>query len=66
MTTKTVVYCFRFLCDSMQNRTSVRIYDNSGNAHTGVVNGIRVEDGSGRHFLVQLTSSPEWIYLRAE
>lgn len=59
------VYSYSWLCDAMKNRSVVNIVS-GGQLYTGQVNGIQLEDGSGRHFLVKLNTSKEWVYIRAE
>ena len=49
------VYSYSWLCDKMQDRGRVAIrYNLNGDTATirGIINGIRPEDGSGRHWLV--------------
>ena len=49
------VYSYSWLCDKMADRGRVAIrYNLNGNTATirGIINGIRPEDGSGRHWLV--------------
>ncbi len=49
------VYSYTWLCDKMADRGRVAIrYNLNGNTATirGIINGIRPEDGSGRHWLV--------------
>lgn len=59
------VYSYEWLCSSMRNRETVSILSN-GKVHTGIVNGIQAEDGSGRHWLVKMHNGSEWFYVRAE
>ena len=49
------VYSYSWLCDKMADRGRVAIrYNLNGDTATirGIINGIRPEDGSGRHWLV--------------
>lgn len=60
------VYSFAWLCQSMQQRQIVSLTAWSGKTITGLINGISVEDGSGRHFLVKMSHGDHPIYVRAE
>ena len=60
-----VVYSFQWLCESMQSRQKVSLLTYSGNTFHGIINGISVEDGSGRNFLVKF-SNGNTIFVRAE
>ena len=59
------VYSFDWLCKAMRNRETVSVIGNN-KVHSGIINGIQAEDGSGRHWLVKMHNGSEWIYLRAE
>lgn len=59
------VYSYDWLCNAMRSREVVSIIS-AGRTYTGTINGIRVEDGSGRHFLVNVVGYSQWIYVRAE
>lgn len=59
------VYSYYWLCKAMQTREVVNIYS-AGKTYTGTINGIRVDDGSGRHFLVNVVGYSQWLYVRAE
>lgn len=63
--TAPVVYSFQWLCESMHIRRWVKIIAYSGKVFEGIINGISVEDGSGRNFLVKF-SDGETIFVRAE
>jgi hypothetical protein len=60
-----VVYSFQWLCEMMQSRQPVSLLTNGGKVFSGVINGISVEDGSGRNFLVKF-SDGNTIFVRAE
>ena len=60
-----VVYSFQWLCQAMQARQKVKIIAYSGKVLEGIINGISVEDGSGRNFLVKF-SDGNTIFVRAE
>jgi hypothetical protein len=64
---KTPVYNYNWLCQKMQNRERVCIRYNLGQIY-GIINGIRPEDGSGRHWLVTIydNGNSSEIYVRAE
>ena len=59
------VYSYYWLCNAMRSREVVSIISVS-RTYTGTINGIRVEDGSGRRFLVNVVGYSQWIYVRAE
>jgi hypothetical protein len=61
-----VVYSFQWLCEMMQSRQPVSLLTNGGKVFSGVINGISVEDGSGRHWLVKMDNQPSSFYVRAE
>lgn len=47
------MYSFKWLCDSMQNRSVVTLYSQCcKQTYTGQINGVAIEDGSGRNWLV--------------
>lgn len=56
---KVPVYSFEWLCQKMQDRGRVAIvlHNPVGVTIRGVINGIRPEDGSGRHWLVTICDS---------
>jgi hypothetical protein len=56
---KIPVYSFEWLCQKMQDRGRVAIvlHDPQGAIIRGIINGIRPEDGSGRHWLVTIFDS---------
>lgn len=60
-----VVYSFQWLCQAMQTRQKVSLLAYSGKTFEGIINGISVEDGSGRNFLVKF-SDGNTIFVRAE
>ncbi len=62
----TPVYSFAWLCQSMQQRQNVTIMLHSGKTISGIINGIAVEDGSGRHWLVKMNNEEHSYYVRAE
>ena len=54
------VYSYSWLCDKMADRGRVAIrYNLNGDTATirGIINGIRPEDGSGRHWLVTISDN---------
>lgn len=53
---KVPVYSFEWLCQKMQDRGRVAIvlHNPAGATIRGIINGIRPEDGSGRHWLVTI------------
>ena len=61
------VYSYHWLCQKMQNRERVCIRYNLGQIY-GIVNGMRPEDGSGRHWLVTIcdNGNSSEVYVRAE
>jgi hypothetical protein len=65
---KVPVYSFSWLCDNMQQRNRVVIRLHDGNMIRGLINGIRPEDGSGRHWLVTMYDNNTYneVYVRAE
>jgi hypothetical protein len=65
---KVPVYDYHWLCEKMKSRELVCLRYNLGQIY-GVINGIRPEDGSGRHWLVTLYDehrNKSEIYVRAE
>ena len=48
------VYSYDWLCEKMCDRSRVLIRTTDGKSHIGLINGIRPEDGSGRHWLVTI------------
>jgi len=48
------VYLLRDIVDAMRGRYEILLYDAVNMPIVGLVNGIRVEDGGGRNFLVTL------------
>ena len=60
------VYSYTWLCEKMADRSRVVLTAWNGNGHTGLINGIRPEDGSGRCWLVTLTENGknETIFVR--
>ena len=59
------VYSYDWLCNAMRSREVVSIIS-AGKTHTGTINGIRLDDGSGRHFLVNVVGYSQWLHVRAE
>ena len=53
---KVPVYSYEWLCQKMQDRGRVAIilHHPEGSYIRGIINGIRPEDGSGRHWLVTI------------
>lgn len=53
---KVPVYSYEWLCKKMQDRGRVAIvlHNPAGATIRGIINGIRPEDGSGRHWLVTI------------
>ena len=60
-----VVYSFKWLYEAMKTRQRVSLLAYSGKVFEGIINGISVEDGSGRNFLVKF-SDGNTIFVRAE
>jgi hypothetical protein len=65
------VYNYHWLCQKMQNRERVCIRCNVGGHNVqlyGIINGLRPEDGSGRHWLVTIydNGNSSEVYVRAE
>lgn len=60
------VYSYTWLCEKMADRSRVVLTAWNGNSHTGLINGIRPEDGSGRCWLVTLTENGknETVFVR--
>lgn len=60
------VYSYTWLCEKMADRSRVLLTAWNGNSHTGLINGIRPEDGSGRCWLVTLTENgkSETVFVR--
>lgn len=60
------VYSYAWLCEKMADRSRVFLTSWNGNSHTGLINGIRPEDGSGRCWLVTLTENGknETVFVR--
>lgn len=60
------VYSYSWLCEKMADRSRVLLTAWNGNSYTGLINGIRPEDGSGRCWLVTLTENGknETIFVR--
>lgn len=54
---------YQKLCDSMKNRTPMEFIDDGLRVHTGIVNTIQAEDGSGKSWNVTLHTN-ERLYLR--
>jgi hypothetical protein len=50
----------------MQQRQIVTLVLHSGKQVTGLINGISLEDGSGRHWLVKMSNDDTPFYVRAE
>jgi hypothetical protein len=50
----------------MQQRQIVTIQLHSGKTISGIINGLAVEDGSGRHWLVKMNNEEHSYYVRAE
>lgn len=71
---KIPVYSYAWLCEKMKDRVRVAIvlHNPAGAIIRGFINGIRPEDGSGRHWLVTIcddaVSPPKYdeVYVRAE
>ncbi len=65
------VYTYSWLCEKMRDRGRVCIRCMVG-GHTvqlyGIINGIRPEDGSGRHWLITIydNGNSSEVYVRAE
>lgn len=51
------IYSYTWLCEKMADRSRVVLTSWNGTSYTGLVNGIRPEDGSGRHWLVTLNEN---------
>lgn len=53
---KVPVYSYEWLCQKMKDRGRVAIvlHNPAGATIRGIINGIRPEDGSGRHWLVTI------------
>ena len=60
------VYSYTWLCEKMADRSRVVLTAWNGNGHTGLINGIRPEDGSGHCWLVTLTENGknETVFVR--
>lgn len=71
---KVPVYSYNWLCEKMKDRSRVAIvlHDPVGTTIRGMINGIRPEDGSGRHWLVTICDNVgsscvyNEVYVRAE
>jgi hypothetical protein len=65
------VYNYHWLCQKMKDRGRVCIRCNVGGHNVqlyGIINGMRPEDGSGRHWLVTIydNGNSSEVYVRAE
>ena len=60
-----VVYSFQWLCEAMKTRRRVKIVAYSGKVFEGLINGLSVEDGSGKNWLVKMDNEPSSFYVRA-
>jgi hypothetical protein len=58
------VLSFRWLCEAMQTRATVSLFDTSNKPVYGVIGHIQAEDGSGKCWNVKLDN--QWIFVRAE
>jgi hypothetical protein len=60
------VYSYDWLCKKMADRGLVELRLNDGTVVRGLINGIRPEDGSGRHWLVTLyyQTKHQEVYVR--
>lgn len=71
---KIPVYSYDWLCEKMKDRVRVAIvlHNPAGATIRGIINGIRPEDGSGRHWLVTILDDAvnppkvDTVYVRAE
>jgi len=62
-----MIYSYDWLCEKMMDRSRVIIKAWNGNSYVGLINGIRPEDGSGRHWLVTICGdnlSNDTVYVR--
>lgn len=50
------VYDYNWLCNMMRLRKVVRIVGRTGHSFEGLVNAIRPEDGSGKNWLITISS----------
>ncbi len=59
-------YSYMALCDAMRARQRVTLKRHDGTEVTGMVNGIRAEDGSGKSWLIDLCLglTYETVYVR--
>lgn len=64
--TAPVVYSFQWLCEMMQTRQRVKIISGGGLVYEGLINGLSVEDESGRNWLVKMNKEGFSFYVRAE
>jgi len=48
------IYLLSDIVKAMQERTYIGIVDHAGKCHVGTVNGLQVEDGSGKCYIVTL------------
>jgi hypothetical protein len=60
------IYSYSWLADAMESREKVTITSPNGTVFTGMVNSIKLDDGSGRGFLVTISGYLGRIYVRAE
>jgi len=63
------MYSFIWLCRMMQERTEVVLLGGDNKSYYGMINGISVEDGSGRNWLVSLAlvgGGYKTIFVKAE
>ena len=59
-------YSFEALTSAMRTRKVVRLMSADGKYHTGMVNSVSIEDGSGKNFLIRLSNVERTIFVRAE
>jgi hypothetical protein len=58
------IISFRWLCEMMQSRSMVCLFDTSNRPVYGVIGQIQAEDGSGKCWNVKLDT--QWVFVRAE
>lgn len=63
------MYSFDWLSRAMQQRVMVRLWADNNTAYFGTINGIAVEDGSGKNWLVTIAlegGGVKTIFVRAQ
>lgn len=59
-------YVLKQLMNAMQDRVPVSVMKEDGSYHRGVINGISIEDGSGKNWMIKFNNYPREIFVKAE